>query len=321
MRKLFAVALLVLALAAPATAQYIQPGGSGGGTTFTGGTITDQMAITPSDNGTPLYLTSQAADTADGLTVIGGAARAAYFGRATAGSSHLVGLYQPSGDTGDFLYAVNNVTNVFRLTYQGYGLFPAGTAASPSIAYSGDTDTGFVFGSNAVYLVAGGAAKATVLTTGLGPGATAANDLGTSTSVWRSLYLGTSSYGSSAKTLTESSATIFAKVAVASGSSWSGTIIYEIKANDATDFQTLGGVLSVQAVNKAGTITCQVAEAAPAVPVALTSAGTLTNTMTCADAGSNVLNILANSVSSLTQTFLSIGHRADTTDVVTYTPQ
>lgn len=128
-RSLSAVVLLLVAMVASADPTEVKIY-KAGGSTFTGGTITDQMQITPADNGTPLYLTSQAADTADGLTVIGGAARAAYFGRATAGSSHLVGLYQPSGDTGDFLYAVNNVTNVFRVGYQGYTYGPGAAALS-----------------------------------------------------------------------------------------------------------------------------------------------------------------------------------------------
>lgn len=143
MRKLLSAIALILSVALPAGAQYIQPGGNDGGTTFTGGTITDQMAITPADNGTPLYLTSQSADTADGLTVIGGVARAAYFARSTAGSSHIVGIYAPSGDTGDLIYGVNNVTNVFRVTTTG-GLIGAGslsfggTVASPYVNLYGD---------------------------------------------------------------------------------------------------------------------------------------------------------------------------------------
>jgi hypothetical protein len=108
------------------------------------------------------------------------------------------------------------------------------------------------------------------------------------------------------KTLTESSATVFATVTVATSSRISGIVEYSLEANDATDFQIRAGVLPFSAVNKAGTITCSVGTPSAAVETAAVSAGTFTWTPTCADATGGVLNILANAVSSLTQTTLQI---------------
>lgn len=109
-----------------------------------------------------------------------------------------------------------------------------------------------------------------------------------------------------AKALTESSATIFATVTVPSGGRIGGFVEYTIDADDATDFQARSGVLPFSAVNKAGTITCTVGTVSAATEVVAVSTGTLTNTFTCADATGNVMNLLANSVSSLTQTTLEI---------------
>jgi len=123
------------------------------------------------------------------------------------------------------------------------------------------------------------------------------------------------------KALTESSATTFLKITVPSGSSASGKIMYAIEANDASDFQVRSGFIPWNAVNKAGTITCSVGTVDAGTEIATTSSGTLTNTFTCADAGSNVLNLLANAVSSLTQTTLQIRYREENLGFLTVSPQ
>jgi hypothetical protein len=128
--------------------------------------------------------------------------------------------------------------------------------------------------------------------------------------------------GSSSKSLTDNSGTIFAKVAVASGSTWGGEVIYKLEGKDATDFTVITGKVSFSAINKAGTITCSVGSVSETT--SLTSAGTSANNgFTCADAGSNVLNLLVNYTTSLTDTtnWPKIYHRLDSPDTVTYTPQ
>lgn len=124
------------------------------------------------------------------------------------------------------------------------------------------------------------------------------------------------------KTLTESSATSFVDVAVASGSFVGGKIEYTINANDASDFQARSGVLPFVAVNKGGTVTCTVGTVGAATEVVAVSAGTLTNTFTCADSTSNSVLLKANAVSSLTQTTLAIHYRVTiSSGTATVTPQ
>lgn len=123
------------------------------------------------------------------------------------------------------------------------------------------------------------------------------------------------------KTLTESVATTFVKVSVATGSFVSGAVDYGIEANDASDFQVRGGIIPFTAVNKAGTITCTVGTVGTATEVASVSTGTLTNTFTCADAGSGVLDLKANAVSSLTQTTLRIRYRVNVLGTTTVAAQ
>jgi hypothetical protein len=109
--------------------------------------------------------------------------------------------------------------------------------------------------------------------------------------------------GNYSKTLTESSATGFVEIAVASNQVASAIIDYEIEANDGTDFQTLVGSVYVSGVNKGGTVTATVGEVG--TPINAVSAGTLTNTMTVT-AGTGKFTVNANAVSSLTQTTLRI---------------
>lgn len=123
------------------------------------------------------------------------------------------------------------------------------------------------------------------------------------------------------KALTESSATTFVKITIASGSFVAGNISYGIEANDATDFQVRGGIIPFTAVNKAGTITCTVGTVGAATETVSVSTGTLTNTFTCADAGSGILNLNANAVSSLTQTVLRIRYRTNVLGTTTIAPQ
>lgn len=141
------------------------------------------------------------------------------------------------------------------------------------------------------------------------------------TGTWRNIAVSGIQGNAATKALTESSATIFVKIDVASNSSASGDIIYSIEANDASDRQRRSGRIPWVAVNKAGTITCTVGTVDAATEVVAVSAGTLTNTFTCADAGSNVLKLLANAVSSLTQTTLQIRYRVEEVGVNVVTPQ
>lgn len=105
-------------------------------------------------------------------------------------------------------------------------------------------------------------------------------------------------------TITESTATAFASVTVASGTVAGGTILYTVEANDATDYQSLTGVVAFDIVNKAGTCTIVITDTQNGTGAC--SSGTLTGTITATDAGSGVVQFKMNAVSSLTQTTLRI---------------
>ncbi len=102
-------------------------------------------------------------------------------------------------------------------------------------------------------------------------------------------------------TLTETTATAFARIALSSSQYVGGEVVVSVQANDATDFQVRTLRFLFSAVNKAGTIT--VAIETP-VEVVAVSAGTLTVTITAVDSGSGNLDFKADATSSLTQTSL-----------------
>lgn len=103
------------------------------------------------------------------------------------------------------------------------------------------------------------------------------------------------------KTLTESTETGIADIAVASNTITGGTLVYTIEANDGTAFQSLRGTVEFSATNEAGTETCTLSTP---VEIETSPTGTLTNTVTCTTAGSNTITLNLNAVSSLTQTTL-----------------
>ena len=135
------------------------------------------------------------------------------------------------------------------------------------------------------------------------------------------------------KTLTESSATKFVTMTVASGAYLNGHLVYSVEADDGADFQNISGEVPFAAVNKAGAITCSIGDpttapvinttAAGGYQVTAVSSGTLTmwGGLTCVDDGSNVMSLKANAVSSLTQTTLRIRYRVELLGTSTVTAQ
>lgn len=108
------------------------------------------------------------------------------------------------------------------------------------------------------------------------------------------------------KTLTESTDTTFVRVAVASGARTGGAVFYCLNAADASDHQERCGSVPFAVVNKAGTETCAVGTASDVVAV---SAGTLTVTWNVNTATpTNGCDLMANAVSSLTQTTLNLSY-------------
>lgn len=223
------LAVVLLSLAAFSVgAQTFIPAPDGGGTTFNGGTITGQLAVTPADNGTPLYLTSQAADTADGLTVLGGGGRGALIGVATANASCILCLSAPLAHTGNLLTGTLNSAARFSfgadggLTAVGASDLSGGNLELPNgtASVAGDCDAAGEAGriwidtdattGQQVYVCegvagwvqqgGGGAGANTALSnlaavainTSLISDTANTDDLGSATSAWRSAYFGTS---------------------------------------------------------------------------------------------------------------------------------
>jgi len=126
--------------------------------------------------------------------------------------------------------------------------------------------------------------------------------------------------GATSKALTESSATAFVQIAVASGNHTSGVIHYTIHANDASDFQCRTGDVHFSIVNKAGTETAALGTVInESIAV---SSGTLTVSFDTDTSPTNAVNIRANAVSSLTQTTLAIEYRVEIFGpTTTVTPQ
>ncbi len=105
------------------------------------------------------------------------------------------------------------------------------------------------------------------------------------------------------KTLTESSATTFLIVTVATGEISGGEILLTVESNDATDFQARTLRFIWSAVNKAGTTTITIGT--PEEVFAESAGGsTLTCAITATDGGSGNISFKANAVSSLSQSVL-----------------
>lgn len=102
--------------------------------------------------------------------------------------------------------------------------------------------------------------------------------------------------------LTETTATTFANIAVASGKYSGAVLVCTVNASDGTDHQCLTSTVNLNAINKAGTVTATITQVDGTTAA---SAGTLTVTFTAVTSG-NTVDIKADATSSLTQTQLRI---------------
>lgn len=128
-------------------------------------------------------------------------------------------------------------------------------------------------------------------------------------------YRGYTFYGSAGKaikTLTETTATSLVRIPVAASAGTGGVLSFTVFAADATDQQTLVGMLYFSAVNKAGTETCATPTVA-GTALNSVSSGTLVCTYACDTSPSNAVDIQLNCTSSLTQTTLEAYYKVDLT--------
>lgn len=143
----------------------------------------------------------------------------------------------------------------------------------------------------------------------LSPAVTNTVDLGATNAAVKNAYIATSLQGSATKTLAETSATGFATVAIPNSGGCAGKAVYTVFAADATNTQLVSGELFFSAAaTNAGVVTAATISDQHALnPV---TSGTLTNTMT-STTGANLLTLLANATSSLTQTTLEVRYRIE----------
>jgi hypothetical protein len=132
-------------------------------------------------------------------------------------------------------------------------------------------------------------------------------DFGASAQAIRSAYVKTSIQGGAVKTLPETSATGFVTVAIPNSGGCAGYVDYTVFAADATNTQLKSGQLYFSAAaTSGGTVTAAtISDVNTLNPV---TSGTLTNTMT-QTTGANLITLLANATSSLTQTTLEVRYR------------
>jgi hypothetical protein len=134
-------------------------------------------------------------------------------------------------------------------------------------------------------------------------------DLGSTTlgQTFRHAYIATSIQGGAVKTLTETSATGFVTITVPNSGGCAGYVDYTVFAADATNTQLKSGQLYFSAAaTSGGTVTAAtISDVNTLNPV---TSGTLSNTMT-QTTGANLITLLANATSSLTQTTLEIRYR------------
>jgi hypothetical protein len=121
--------------------------------------------------------------------------------------------------------------------------------------------------------------------------------------------------------LSEGVDTQFASITLAAGTIIGLRLACTVWAGDGTDLQVLHSVLSVCAVNKAGTLT--ISAVSQSDTGTCNSAGTLTPVTYTAAASGNNLVLKCNATSSLTQTVLRVKWSilsCNSTDVATVTP-
>lgn len=184
-----------------------------------------------------------------------------------------------------------------RMSSEGTGilqLFDDGATATHTAIKAGDGSGTDKVGSN--FIIAGG------YSTGTGRGGDVITKTSTTSTTASTANGYTTRRYDSAKfvDLTESTATLFCNIGVAASKYAGARLTCTVTANDGTDFQSLTSSLTVDAVNKAGTVTTTLAQVDGTTAA---SSGTLTVTYTAVANGATV-DIKANAVSSLTQTVL-----------------
>lgn len=221
-------------------------------------------------------------------------ANAATLGHRYASTASLFWNSTASGDGTADVGLARNAAGVLEVTdgSTGEGTIVAanGSASAPTYAFVNDPDCGmYRFSTNWIGWAVNGSL---------------AMDLNTSdfTLNDKSLILNDGAVATridgGGVTLTDGSATDILVVTLATGAMTGFTIHVGVFGTDATDFQAVQDVVTVQAVNKAGTITVTPETVHAGTPVA--TSGTLTRAYSVADNGDGTFDVRLNANSSLT---------------------
>jgi hypothetical protein len=224
-------------------------------------------------------------------------------------------------DDADCTFVTDTLTVAKVTVSTGPLIIPVGSAADNALRFSNNTANSGWRSASGDWIWSSGASdtfRLSPLLVGVG----SALAVGAGPSVGVTIIRSNSIDGAPVKTLTESAATEFVRVAVpqTAGSNFAGgKVIWTAYATDTTNHQSITGESKFAAVNAGGTETCaaildeQTATAA--------SSGTLTCTITCVTGLTNLIGLAANCVSSLTQTTLSLSWRLDMPKTQTATAQ
>jgi hypothetical protein len=138
-------------------------------------------------------------------------------------------------------------------------------------------------------------------------------DLGDATTplMWRSVAVTRATLGSKSKAITDGSATAFATFTIADGATYTGEVIYKVKAVQGTSLQALAGRVRFAATREGATYTVVVNEVGAQLLAAV--AGTLTGAIEISGAA-GVVTLAANFNTSLTPTTFTIDARFDSPD-------
>lgn len=240
----------------------------------------------------------------------------------SAGTATRVPFFGVAGvvtDDADMTFATDTLTTTNHM-------FGSGVIGTPSIGWSADNDgtgTGFYRpNANQIGVVNDGALRWLFNSTAYIPNNDLASTFGAAANRLKDIFTGNSLQGGNTKTLTETTATEFVRVAVpqTAGANYAGgTAIWTAYASDGTDSQSIHGESKFSAVNKAGTETCSAIIDSQTLVAA--SAGTLTCTITCVTGLTDLVGLAANCTSSLVQTTLSLVWSVSMAKVNTVTPQ
>lgn len=222
-------------------------------------------------------------------------------------------IAQSNGVNAQAFRIFNTTDSATSPTNSEFASFDWTTAANTLTISTAKTGTGVVramtLNSNTITVQVNGSSRYQINNTAFVPTTDNSLDLGSSASQrFRTAYIATSIQAGAVKTLPETTATGFVTLAIANSNGCAGKAVYTVFAADATNTQLVSGELFfAAAATNAGAVTAAISDQHNLNPV---TSGTLTNTMTNTT-GTNLLTLLANATSSLTQTTLEVRYRIE----------